>query len=60
MQWKGGQMMEKREPKKQSFYEFNEQGANEVSEQIMNSYNSGVIDQGTFKAESEENVSTEG
>lgn len=36
--------MEKRDPKKYTF-EFEEQGTNEVSEQIMNSYNSGFIDQ---------------
>ncbi|EFV77203.1 MULTISPECIES: hypothetical protein [Cytobacillus] len=37
--------MEKREPQAGSAYFFDEQGTNEVSEQIMNAYNSGVIDQ---------------
>jgi hypothetical protein len=37
--------MEKREPQAGSAYFFDEQGTNEVSAQIMNAYNSGVIDQ---------------
>lgn len=37
--------MEKRNPQGQSNYFFNEEGKNEVSEQIMDAYNSGVIDQ---------------
>lgn len=37
--------MEKRNPQGQSNYFFNEEGQNEVSEQIMDAYNSGVIDQ---------------
>ncbi|WP_170289635.1 hypothetical protein [Cytobacillus depressus] len=38
--------MEKRNPDpKEAIYFFNEEGQNEVSEQIMDAYNSGVIDQ---------------
>lgn len=37
--------MEKREPKAQSPFVYDEQGTIEVSQQIMNAYNSGVIDQ---------------
>ncbi|MCS0671081.1 hypothetical protein [Cytobacillus firmus] len=37
--------MEKREPQAGSAYFFDEEGTNEVSAQIMNAYNSGVIDQ---------------
>ena len=35
--------MKNNEPGKQSSFEFNEQGTAEVSEQIMNAYNSGFI-----------------
>lgn len=42
--------MEKREPVRPSSFIFDEQGQNEVSEQIMNSYNSGFIDQETALA----------
>lgn len=40
----------KKDPKVSSNYFYDEQGASYVSEQIMNAYNSGVIDQsdGTF------------
>jgi hypothetical protein len=37
--------MKKSLPKGQSAYIYDDQGANQVSEQIMDSYNSGVIDQ---------------
>ncbi|WP_185150641.1 hypothetical protein [Cytobacillus dafuensis] len=37
--------MEKRDPKKQSIHFLNEEGMNQVSDQIMDVYNSGVIDQ---------------
>jgi hypothetical protein len=37
--------MPKQDPSKSFTFEFNEQGANEVSEQIMDSYNSGFIGQ---------------
>ncbi|MBS4191597.1 hypothetical protein KHA94_15510 [Bacillus sp. FJAT-49705] len=37
--------MEKRDPKKQSNLFLNEEGMNQVSDQIMDVYNSGVIDQ---------------
>ena len=37
--------MAKQDPSKSLTFEFIEQGANEVSEQIMDSYNSGFIGQ---------------
>ncbi|WP_419955965.1 hypothetical protein ACN6MT_11500 [Neobacillus niacini] len=37
--------MPKQDPRKSFTFEFNEHGANEVSEQIMDSYNSGFIGQ---------------
>jgi hypothetical protein len=40
----------KRDPNQQSRYIYDENGHKEVSEQIMNSYNSGFIDQGTANA----------
>jgi hypothetical protein len=40
--------MTKQDPNKTYSFQFDEQGTNEVSEQIMNSYNSGVIDQDTY------------
>lgn len=52
-------MMVKRDPIKQSF-EFDQQGTNKVSEQIMDSYNSGYIGQGTGFADSEDFAETEG
>lgn len=51
-------MMLKRDPNKQ-FFEFDPQGTNEVSEQIMDSYNSGFIDQGTALTNSENFTETE-
>ncbi|WP_193747860.1 hypothetical protein [Neobacillus niacini] len=39
--------MLKQDPNKSFSFEFDEQGINEVSEQIMNSYNSGFINEGT-------------
>ncbi|WP_284036156.1 hypothetical protein [Neobacillus sp. 114] len=39
--------MTKFDPNKQFSFEFDENGAIEVSEQIMNSYNSGFIGEGT-------------
>jgi hypothetical protein len=37
--------VKKKEPKGQSHYEYDQSGESEVSQQIMNAYNSGVIDQ---------------
>lgn len=37
--------MEKKQPKGQSHYIYDNQGEGEVSQQIMDAYNSGVIDQ---------------
>lgn len=39
------EIMSKQDPSKSFTFEFNEQGTNEVSEQIMDSYNSGFIGQ---------------
>ncbi|WP_176215118.1 MULTISPECIES: hypothetical protein [Bacillaceae] len=36
--------MKKQDANNQSYYELDEKGTNEVSEQITNAYNSGVID----------------
>jgi hypothetical protein len=52
--------LEKQDPKKQVSFEFDEQGANEVSEQIMNSYNSGFINQDSQVQNSEEVEKTDG
>lgn len=41
------------DPNKNFTFEFDENGANEVSEQIMNSYNSGYIGQDTEQISSE-------
>jgi hypothetical protein len=51
--------MEKRDQNKQLLFEFNEQGANEVSQQIMNSYNSGFIGEGFGIAVAEDFAGTE-
>ena len=40
-------------------FEFDEQGTKEVSQQIMNSYNSGFIGEGTAIANSDDFVGTE-
>ncbi len=53
----GGRHMSKRNPNSQNVFEFDEQGTNEVSEQILNSYNSGFIGEGSEQTESS---STEG
>lgn len=41
---KGAIQMKKQDANNQSYYEMDEKGTNEVSEQITNAYNSGVID----------------
>jgi hypothetical protein len=51
--------MVKRDPNKQFLFEFDEQGTIEVSQQIMNSYNSGFIGEGTAIADSDDFASTE-
>jgi hypothetical protein len=45
--------MYKQDPNKTFSFEFDEQGTNEVSEQIMDSYNSGYIDQEIGQTSSE-------
>ncbi|MFJ5758307.1 hypothetical protein ACIQAA_03945 [Neobacillus sp. NPDC093182] len=45
--------MSKQDPNKTFSFEFNEQGTNEISELIMDSYNSGYIDQETGQIRSE-------
>ena len=47
--------MSKQDPNKTFSFEFNEQGTNEVSEQIMDSYNSGFIGQ-NFEVTNEDGV----
>jgi hypothetical protein len=51
--------MVKREQNKQVSFEFIEEGANEVSQQIMNSYNSGFIGEGFGIADREDFGGTE-
>ncbi|MBV7507394.1 hypothetical protein KW850_19325 [Bacillus sp. sid0103] len=51
--------MVKRDQNKQFLFEFDEQGTSEVSQQIMNSYNSGFIGEGTAIADSEDFAGTE-
>ncbi|MEH7345966.1 hypothetical protein V7122_19165 [Bacillus sp. JJ1532] len=52
--------MEKRDPKAQANYFFNEEGQNEVSEQIMDAYNSGVIEQSDATFNLTDNEAAEG
>lgn len=52
--------MTKSDPNKKFTFEFDEKGMKEVSEQIMDAYNSGFIDQGTALADSDEFGNTEG
>lgn len=52
-------MMGKRELNNKFSFEFEEKGVNEVSEQIMNSYNSGFIGEGTALAESSDFTASE-
>jgi hypothetical protein len=47
------EQMSKQDPNKTFLFEFDEQGTNKVSEQIMDSYNSGYIDQETGQIRSE-------
>ncbi len=42
--------MEKKEKSGQSFYDYDDQGVEQVSQQIMDSYNSGVVGQEQMKA----------
>ncbi|MCD4840249.1 MULTISPECIES: hypothetical protein [Neobacillus] len=42
--------MGKFDPNQRYSFEFDEQWESEISEQIMNAYNSGFIDQGTYIA----------
>lgn len=51
--------MNKRDPKERSNYFFNEEGTNEVSKQIMEVYNSGVIDQSNANFDLDAKVETE-
>lgn len=47
--------MEKKEQRGQSFYDYDDQGVEQVSQQIMDSYNSGVIGQEQMKSAVENN-----
>lgn len=53
---KEGEPMSKKQPKGQSAYIYDDQATQQVSEQIMDSYNSGVIEtsQMAYKANEEE------
>lgn len=53
------ELMGKNEQNKKFLFEFNEHGTNEVSQQIMDSYNSGFIGEGTAIADSNEFAGTE-
>ncbi len=48
-----------RDKKNKYTFEFNDHGVNEVSEQIMNSYNSGFIGEGTDLADSNDYADAE-
>jgi hypothetical protein len=52
--------MVKKDPNKTATFEYNDYGVNEVSEQIMNSYNSGFIDQDTMAQANDDVQITEG
>ncbi|MFP5114523.1 hypothetical protein ACSU64_19360 [Bacillaceae bacterium C204] len=52
--------MVKHEQKNQFSFEFDEQGTKEVSQQILNSYNSGFIGEGTAIADNDNFAGTEG
>jgi hypothetical protein len=52
--------MGKKDPNRQNLFEFDEQGANQVGEQIMDAYNIGFIDTETTIDESDEFFSAEG
>ena len=52
--------MERKDPNKPFSFEFDEQGTNMVSEQIMDSYNTGYIDHESAANEGEEFFSAEG
>ena len=56
---KGDGTMEKRDPNSIYSFEYDEQGLNEVSEQIMNSYNSGFMGEGNALADSKDFAATE-
>jgi hypothetical protein len=47
----GSGMMKKQQENPQSIYTYDEHGTKQVSEQIMDSYNSGVIDQTRYEKE---------
>lgn len=49
----------KLDPNKKYSFEFNDHGVNEVSQQIMNSYNSGFIGEGTALADSDDFAAVE-
>ncbi|WP_157042267.1 hypothetical protein [Neobacillus jeddahensis] len=51
--------MIKRNPTNKFTFDFDEQGTKEVSEQIMNSYNSGFIGEGTALADSHDFAAAE-
>ncbi|MEH7108188.1 hypothetical protein [Bacillus sp. JJ1764] len=48
------------DPNKKFTFDFDENGVSEISEQIMNSYNSGYIDEGTAVADQTDFTTTEG
>ncbi|MFF2449301.1 hypothetical protein ACFVSW_19845 [Neobacillus sp. NPDC058068] len=58
--WKGDLSIVKREPNNKFTFDFDEQGTNEVSQQIMDSYNSGFIGEGTALADSDDTAAAEG
>jgi hypothetical protein len=47
--------MDKRDNQGRSFYDYDDQGVMQVSQQIMDSYNSGVVPQEQMKATAEAN-----
>lgn len=53
-------MMLNLDPNKTFSFEFDENGANEVSEQIVSSYNSGFIGEGATESDEDNFQATEG
>ncbi|WP_176167399.1 hypothetical protein [Mesobacillus jeotgali] len=47
--------MDKKEKQGRAFYDYDDQGVMQVSQQIMDSYNSGIVPQDQMKAAAEAN-----
>ncbi|MGV2941845.1 hypothetical protein AB5I83_19750 [Mesobacillus sp. LC4] len=47
--------MDKKEQRGQSYYDYDDQGVMQVNQQIMDSYNSGIVPQEQMKSAAENN-----